>query len=104
MAQEQSPPPVADPPAEPLPPPPVSPDIARPNALFTFSSAANAITISGTALRQAKTSSEPWADEYWNASGYDRATVTAALDRLIEASEAFAAEHNADIEILRNQT
>lgn len=106
MAQEPDTVKVTPPSGEPepaQPAPPVSPDIARPNALFTLSSGANSIAAVGNALRSAKTTSDAWSDEYWTASGYEKAAVTQALDRLIAASDTFATDNSADIEVLRNQ-
>jgi hypothetical protein len=81
----------------------VSEDFARSTARFQLSSAASSLAVANTALKSAQATSAQWSDGFWAVSGYNKAAVTGALERLVAAVDEFQATHAADIAILNNQ-
>ena len=77
-------------------PPQVEPEFARPAASATIGRVVTAFEALTAAVDTATETCASWIDEFWASSGYDKASVTAAL----EALAAIEADYSDDVAAL----
>lgn len=83
--------------------PPITPTVAKPAAYAAFGGLADSLVRTGANVVTGQDTAGSYDTAFWDASGYDKDTVTQALNRIQAAYDSMLASIESDLTILRTQ-